>query len=405
MRASETNKSNARLKELMSLYFAQNIHDGDKQELWDYINDPMFSQEVKRLIPDATDEPLPHYTLGEEKQHQILTYILREQEEIEVDNEIKTLPGRLKRIGWRKLSIAASIVAVLSIAGLALINIKSSGESNQPTVVQEIPAGTNGATLRLADGRIINLEEAGNGEIAQEAGIKIEKGSDGELIYRMDTKTSATDQINVLTTARGQMYSIVLPDGSKVWMNSDSELEYMANLVTEGKRVVKLRGEAYFEISKDKSHPFIVNTKGQDVEVLGTQFNVNAYENEPFISTTLLEGSISLRTATEQRLLSPGQQALNKQGQLQVRQANIENITDWKEGDFAFKNVDFKTALRKIERWYNVEMIYDKSLPKDLQAGGWISRKKNLSSVLEFIESAKMVRFKADGNKIYVMPY
>lgn len=389
----------------MSLYFAQNIHDGDKQELWDYINDPMFSQEVKRLIPDATDEPLPHYTLGEEKQNQILTYILREQEEIEVDNEIKTLPGRLKRIGWRKLSIAASIVAVLSIAGLALINIKSSGESNQPTVVKEIPAGTNGATLRLADGRIINLEEAGNGEIAQEAGIKIEKGSDGELIYRMDTKTSATDQINVLTTARGQMYSIVLPDGSKVWMNSDSELEYMANLVTEGKRVVKLRGEAYFEISKDKSHPFIVKTKGQDVEVIGTQFNVNAYENEPFISTTLLEGSISLRTATEQRLLSPGQQALNKQGQLQVRQANIENITDWKEGDFAFKNVDFKTALRKIERWYNVEMIYDKSLPKDLQAGGWISRKKNLSSVLEFIESAKMVRFKADGDKIYVMPY
>lgn len=401
------NKSSARLKELMSLYFAQHINDGDKQELWGYINDPMFSQEVKCLIPDATDEPFPRYTLGEEKQHQILAYILREQEEIETDpkKEIKSLPGRLKYIGWRKLSIAASIVAVLSIAGWALLNLKSPADTSRYTITQEIPAGKNGATLRLANGRVINLEEAGNGEIAQEAGIKIEKGSDGELIYRMETAPSATDQINVLTTARGQMYSIVLPDGSKVWMNSDSELEYMANLVTKGKRIVKLRGEAYFEISKDKNHPFIVKTKGQDVEVLGTQFNVNAYENEPFISTTLLEGAISLRTATEQRLLSPGQQALNKQGQLQVRQANIENITDWKEGDFAFKNVDFKTALRKIERWYNVEMIYDKSLPKDLQAGGWISRKKNLSSVLKFIESAKMVRFKVEGNSVYVMPY
>ncbi|WP_316819208.1 FecR family protein [Pedobacter nyackensis] len=389
------NKSTERLKELMGLYFEQDIEDKEKQELWGYVNDPMFAHEVKSLIPNATEHPLPSYTLNEVKENRILGSIFRD-DSAEVDKH---------RIGWRQLCIAASIVVVLSCLTFALFKSQYSGIKPKDFVARDIPAGNHGATLTLADGRTIHLTEVGNGEIAREAGVKIEKGRDGEIVYRMDSKAEKGNQVNTLTTSRGQTYSVLLPDGTKVWINAASELRYMANLIEDGRRVVNLKGEAYFEVSKDQRHPFIVRSQGQEVEVLGTHFNINAYENEPYISTTLLEGSIRLHTSARQQILKPGQQAQNTSGNLQIRPAHLDNITDWKEGDFSFKNVDFLAALRKIERWYNVEMIYDKSLPKDLQAGGWISRKKSLSSVLDFIESANMVRFKVEGRKVYVAPY
>jgi transmembrane sensor len=390
-------KSTARLKELMQLYFEQNIDDQEKQELWGFINDPTFADEVKSLIPDATEYPISRYQLEEEKQHKILGFILGD-EHVEADK-----PGKLSI--WRKWSIAASIVVALSVLTFIFFKSQIPNLSNKNLVAQDIPAGNHGATLTLADGRTIHLRDVGNGEIAREAGVKIEKGNGSEIVYRLDSKTEKENQVNTLTTARGQTYAVSLPDGSRVWINAASELRYMTNLIEGGRRVVNLKGEAYFEIAKDHKHPFVVKSNGQEVEVLGTHFNINAYENEPYIATTLLEGSIRLQTAAQQKLLKPGEQAQNNSGNLQIRLTNTNNVTDWKDGDFAFKNVDFLTALRKIERWYNVEMIYDKSLPKDLQAGGWISRKKSLSSVLNFIESVNMVRFKVEGRKVYVTPY
>jgi transmembrane sensor len=390
-------KSTARLKELMQLYFEQNIDDQEKQELWGFINDPTFADEVKSLIPDATEYPISRYQLEEEKQHKILGFILGD-EHVEADK-----PGKLSI--WRKWSIAASIVVALSVLTFIFFKSQIPNLSNKNLVAQDIPAGNHGATLTLADGRTIHLRDVGNGEIAREAGVKIEKGNGSEIVYRLDSKTEKENQVNTLTTARGQTYAVSLPDGSRVWINAASELRYMTNLIEGGRRVVNLKGEAYFEIAKDHKHPFVVKSNGQEVEVLGTHFNINAYENEPYIATTLLEGSIRLQTAAQQKLLKPGEQAQNNSGNLQIRLTNTDNVTDWKDGDFAFKNVDFLTALRKIERWYNVEMIYDKSLPKDLQAGGWISRKKSLSSVLNFIESVNMVRFKVEGRKVYVTPY
>lgn len=397
-------KSTARLKELMVCYFEQNIEDSEKQELWGYVNDPIFAYEVKSLIPDATENPLSSYLLEEEKQNRILESIFKETD-VEVKEAGRLSKTTLWHLGWRQLSVAASIVVALSCLTYALFKSQVSTINDKDIFSQAIVAGHNGATLTLADGKTILLQEVGNGEIARQAGVKIEKGRDGELVYRMDSKTAKGNQVNILTTSNGQMYSISLPDGSKVWLNAASELRYMTNLIENGRRVVSLKGEAYFEIFKDHQYPFVVKSKGQEVEVLGTHFNINAYENEPYVATTLLEGSIRLHTSAQQKTLIPGQQAQNTSGNLEIRPTNLDNITDWKDGDFSFKNVDFRTALRKIERWYNVEMIYDKSLPKDLQAGGWISRKKSLSSVLDFIESVNMVRFKVEGRKVYVTPY
>jgi len=192
-------------------------------------------------------------------------------------------------------------------------------------------------------------------------------------------------------------------------MNSASSITYSAMLIAHVSRRVKLEGEAYFEVAKDKAHPFVVESRGQEIEVLGTHFDVNSYADEPAVTTTLLEGSVkvtsfssSSREARQTRVIKPGEEALNNGSGITVTAANIENNTDWIQGDFFLNHVNFKTAMRKIARWYDVEIIYDASVPDDMESGGWISRDRNLSSVLKLIESSGLVHFKVEGRKIYV---
>jgi transmembrane sensor len=208
----------------------------------------------------------------------------------------------------------------------------------------------------------------------------------------------------VLSTAKGETYQLRLADGSKVWLNAASSLTYTASLNGNGERRVKLDGEAYFEVAKDKNHPFIVETAKQQVQVLGTHFNINSYADEPMVTTTLLEGSVKVSHLTSHvsQLLKPGQQALNKNDHITVINANMEQVMDWKQGDFYLNHVDFKTAMRKIARWYNVDVVYDASVSDATESGGWISRNNKLSEVLQSIEAAGQVHFKVEGRKITV---
>ncbi|MNL30601.1 fec operon regulator FecR [compost metagenome] len=169
-----------------------------------------------------------------------------------------------------------------------------------------------------------------------------------------------------------------------------------------GKRRVKLEGEGYFEIAKDKTHPFVVESRGQEVEVLGTHFNVNAYTDEKVVATTLLEGAVKVTSNQNQQLLKPGEQAVNSGRAIKVARVDAENIIDWKEGDFYFEHADFRSVMRKIGRWYDVEVIYDRSVPERITSNGLISRNNKLSAVLKSIEKSGQVHFKIDGKKIYV---
>ncbi|MDR2284308.1 MAG: FecR domain-containing protein [Sphingobacterium sp.] len=401
MNTDQDRLSHQRLQDLMALYFAQRISMAEQDELWGYINDPFYQQQVKDLIPDSTEQDLSEGRLDEQRADAILGLIFAKADQ--EDKKIRVIEKPI----WKRLSVVAAVVAILCIGGWFYYSGLNAPESGVDTdlVHHDIPAGTEGATLRLADGRTIVLGDAVKGEIASEAGIMVEKGVDGELTYRVGDSEADGQHPHVLATDRGQTYRVLLPDGSAVWLNAMSELTYRPALVEAGKRVVHLKGEAYFEIAKDSKHPFVVKSRNQEVRVLGTHFNVNAYNDEPFVATTLLEGAVRLYAGGVERLLSPGQQAVNRDGELRIRTVSLDNVTDWKDGDFAFQQVDFRTALRKIERWYDVEMVYDESLPKDLAAGGWISRKKSLSSVLRFIESTKIVRFKVEGRKVYVTRY
>jgi transmembrane sensor len=303
---------------------------------------------------------------------------------------------------WPRI-IGIAVAIALVVLGVYFFNYRNDKHTDSNVLAtQDISPGTVGATLTLANGKKIKLSEAADGEIAKEAGISVTKTADGQLVYQIKETTGDPNKINRLSTAKGETYILTLPDKSKVWLNAASSLTYSATLNERGLRRVRLEGEAYFEIFKDKVHPFIVQTAKQDVEVLGTHFNINSYADEPATATTLLEGSVKVTAGNLKQILKPGEQALNMGKTIEVTTADIENVTDWKNGDFFLNRVDFRTAMRKIARWYDVEVIYDASVSDDIQSSGYISRSKKLSSVLKLIEKSGQVHFKIEGRRIYV---
>jgi transmembrane sensor len=316
----------------------------------------------------------------------------------------KQQQAKIARFNYKKYAIAAAAASIIFCAGLFYFNGKR--ELGTPAIdavaAIDIAPGKFGATLTLANGKQIRLNDATTGQISTEAGVAITKSAAGKLIYKIDGSTAKTNGTNILATSRGETYEIQLPDGTHVWLNSASSITYFTALSKDGKRKVKLSGEAYFQVAHDKIHPFIVQTEGQQVEVLGTHFNVNAYPDEPVIATTLLEGSVKVTSASFKQILKPGQQAENRNGSITVSHANIEKVLDWKNGEFYMNDINFKLAMRKIARWYDVEVIFNSSVPDDMQIGGWVSRNEKLSSVLKSMESIGNVHFKVEGRKIYV---
>lgn len=322
----------------------------------------------------------------------------------EVFSRIVDQPLRVERRirRWPRIAVAAATIGVIA-AGISFFNTRYAQAPVSHTAKQvDIPAGTNSATLTLSNGKKIRLSDAADGELAKEAGVVISKSPGGQLVYEIKGNKGHGGQ-NRLSTARGETYQIRLPDGSNVWLNSASSISYSSDLINNGKRSVQLEGEAYFKIAKDESHPFIVQSNGQQIQVLGTEFNVNAYADEPKLSTTLLEGSINVIAGGRKVKIIPGQQAQLSAGELSVQNVEVDNVIDWKNGDFALNHVEFKTAMRKIARWYDMEIVYDDTVPDNMESGGWISRQKPLAAVLKSIESSGLVKFRVEGRKIYVM--
>lgn len=301
---------------------------------------------------------------------------------------------------WPRIAVAASITLFVGLGSLIYIN-KQDKQLTEQFAQHDVNPGKQGATLTLADGSKIRLSDAINGQLANEAGVIITKTANGELIYEIKGNTNENN-INTIATSNGETYRVKLPDGSVVWLNSSSSLTYAANLIQHKKRTVQLTGEGYFEITKDESHPFIVKTADQEVEVLGTHFNINSYTDEPVTATTLLEGSVKILAGNNMKTIVPGEQARSTKGQLSVTQVNTENIIDWKDGEFNLDGLDFRTAMRKISRWYDVEIIYENSVPEDIQSGGWIPRDSKLSSILKLIENSGQVKFRVEEKKVYV---
>lgn len=310
--------------------------------------------------------------------------------------------------------LAAAALFLASGAALYVSSTKSAVHKLKKAsqIASVIKPGGNKATLTLANGKKISLTDINSGEIAEQSGICVTKTTDGQLIYTVKNPAAAglaknEIQFNTIETPIGGQYQINLPDGTKVWLNASSSLKYPTQF-TGNQRKVELTGEGYFEVSKDKKRPFTVITEQQQVQVLGTHFNVNAYKDEQAIKTTLLEGSVKVsktaepQNASNSKLLNPGQQATLKQASFKVDQVDINNVVAWKNGYFTFGDEDLEVSMRKLSRWYNVDIIYQGKFD-NISFGGAISRSKSLAEVIKILELTRKMKFKIEGRRVIVM--
>lgn len=309
-------------------------------------------------------------------------------------------------------SVAA---AILILAG-TLIFLQISGKSSKqngsapiaaiPAVKNDVGPGKEGAILTLNDGRTVVLDSLGNGIITDQNGAKVVLNN-GELAYNAKESINGEVAYNTIATPKGRQFRLLLGDGTKVWLNAASSLRY-PTVFTGNERVVEITGEAYFEVAKNAKMPFHVKINNEtEIVVLGTHFNVNSYQNEASINTTLLEGSVRVINGKESALLTNGQQAqsslLVKNKIKVVSNVNVERIMAWKNGVFDFQDATLGEVMRQLERWYNIEVVYEKGIP-DLEFMGKMGRDLTLSEVLRGLEMSE-VHFKIEGGrKLIVMP-
>lgn len=301
---------------------------------------------------------------------------------------------------WLRYAAAAVILIGITVGGYALLKNKT--EKQLAGVIQDVAPGSNKAILTLANGQRIILDDNGKGEIAKQPGISITKTADGQIVYQItnpNTNSGAKAVQNTFSTPKGGQYNIILPDGTKVFLNAASTLTYLSYF-SGSERLVSLTGEAYFEVAKNNAMPFRVRSNNQTVEVLGTHFNVNAYTDEHSTKTTLLEGSVKVLNGTSSITIAPGQQAIVTGSTITHQDVDTGEETAWKNGVFAFENADLKSVMRQISRWYDVEVVYEDSLPSD-KFYGEISRNSKLSEVFKILELNNF-KFKINGKTVTV---
>lgn len=359
-----------------------------------------------------TDEELEVF-VALVKQGELDEQLSRAMEEAEqnfdAEQDLPALP-ETRRL-WPMIAIAAAIFFAAVLGVLFFYHQIGNKSTDFNYVSNDINPGGNGATLTLSNGKVILLsnENKGvrinSGALTYDDGSYVIQGVDGEV-------NSKAGLVEIkATTARGQTYMVVLQDGTKVWLNAASTLVFPSTFSASGKRVVSLEGEAYFEVFKDKSHPFIVKLEkhnqvpAHEINVLGTHFNVNAYKDESSIKTTLLEGSVRVATLSGnmEAILKPNQQSiLSSSSQLYVKNVDASLSVDWKNGSFVFQGEKLGELMKRVGRWYDVEIVYKNSAIKDQKFTGEISKYDQVSELLRILQRTDRVKFEIEGRKIIV---
>jgi transmembrane sensor len=402
-----------RIQYLFERYRQRTCSHEELQELFDCIAQPENRQLLEELM-DAEYEVLqPLAVSGETDWDYIFQQAVPEKEDMIISFK------KTKRFQWLRIAAAAIIVLALGAAGYWFVNRLGDNkvaqkEQKAPRTAEDILPGSNKAVLTLANGSVISLDSAGSGLLTEQDEVQVIKNKDGEVKYKaVNGSATGTIAYNSLSTPKGGQYHLILPDGSKVWLNAASSLRYPVTFAANERRV-ELNGEAYFEIAKDAGKPFHVVTATQDVEVLGTHFNVNAYTDEPSTKTTLLEGKVKIRQGSmvngqsktgNEALLQPGQQAVLSGSHSPFtidHSPDLDLAMAWKNGFTAFNKADIKSIMRQVTRWYNVDVVYEGAIPQRSFTGG-ISRNARLSELLRLLEVSK-VHFRIEGNTLIVTP-
>jgi transmembrane sensor len=392
---NDMDKEAYRTAYLVAGYIRNTLTEDEHKELDDWVT---ASDHNMRLFEDLTDEKNIEANLSW-------------MDNVRSDQSFQALQASgafrkpAKTIMPNRTWIAAA--SVIMVLGLFIVYhytgknvIRNNGLAISDSI--KLKPGGNRATLTLADGSIIDLTTAKNGLIGAGKSVHLNKAVDGELEYVANDSANKTTDTNILSTPAGGQYRVQLSDGTKVWLNAATILKYPTRFTTS-ERVVQLNGEAYFEVTKNKKQPFhVVLADSVSVTVLGTHFNVMAYDNEMAHEITLLEGSIAVNRKNNTAKLEPGMQAIIT-GNVITNQKDVDTaeITGWKYGLFIFHDASIQSIMKQVERWYDAKVIFQADIKQQFNAT--IVRSEPLNKLLHLLELNGYVHFKIENKTIYVL--
>jgi transmembrane sensor len=389
-----------RISYLFNKYFDKSATAHEVEELFTLLNVSATDEHLTLLLQQAWDSlQADHAIFDDAKSEQILKRILNTAPENDI---IEMVPVK-KQILWRRYAAIAAIMLLAAAAAFVFLKPTKVMQLAAKVKLHDAMPGGNKAILTLANGTSIILDNAHNGVIAKQGNSLVNKTQNGQLVYNADQTVAAVDvnEMNTVATPRGGQYQVVLPDGTKVWLNAASSVKYPT--VFNGKtRSVEMTGEVYFEVAKNPLKPFIVKTNRAEVEVLGTHFNVMAYNDEAVMKTTLLEGSVKVRSGNASKVIKPGEQAIvNDNNELTVTgNIDVDEEIAWKNGLFLFNDADIRSIMRQAARWYDVDVIYQGKTPVK-QYTGRISRNVKASELLNMLKYTGLSA-RIDGRNIFI---
>ncbi|MEO9020956.1 MAG: FecR domain-containing protein [Ginsengibacter sp.] len=404
--------SKSRISYLLKAYSDGEASEGEEQELFDWVakgDEIPIKKHIEKLVASYNSRTATPIVDWEKLYNNI----------VEEKNNRNTEPVVRKMI-WTHWAAAAA--AVLLLLGTGYYFLHSSYEKqkdlskNERPKINDITAPNSvNAFITLSNGQKITLDSASNGTLAQQGNVSVIKLSDGKIAYHPDAALDKSDgelMYNTLTNPAGsKVVNITLEDGTRVWLNAKSSLRY-PTVFTGSERKVEISGEAYFEVAhlslpnngkEETAMPFHVDVRGVDVKVLGTHFNINGYDDEVAIKTTLLEGSVKITTASSSKMIKPGEQAqvtpLTGES-INIITPDLSEVMAWKNGEFSYTNSDLETIMRQMARWYNVEVVYRDRISDHYTVN--VSDNVPVSQLFKFIEMSGGVHFEIVGKKILV---
>lgn len=379
-------KDSKHIQQLFEKYINNQSSKEETASLLTYLQDKENKEIVEKLIENRFDATTNNKIVEKEILDRVFNKII-----------LNAPPAEAQRPLWHKIVAISAVAALILIISFPLLNWKT----DNLATMHIVHPGSNKATLTLSSGETIVLENQPNGQLTADKGLRIEKTSDGGInYYTLNEQAQKQPSMHLLNIPKGGQFQLTLSDGTKVWLNSHSSLEY-PSCFTGKERRVKLTGEGYFEVVKNSGKSFIVETANQQVEVLGTKFNINAYEDESSTRTTLAEGIVRINTGQRSTLLKPGQQSILTSNNIAVKSVDTYQVLDWKNGDFNFVNDDLKSIMRKISRWYNIEVVLEEPISKETYVAQ-ISRKKQLNDLLKALQRAGSFKYRIQNNKLYI---
>lgn len=373
-----------RLEELFRRYLHEGLTDAEETELFQLWLDPLLENRMAQLLNDFYNGLPEDKDMTDREADLVFQQIVKKQA------PVHQLPVVTGRTIWKRVVVAASVLLLVGLSGYFLFFNKKQ-ERSQEVAQAKLPVDigapkTNRAMITLANGQRIYLDSAAKGSLTVQGAVKLLKLEDGKIAYKATGALQGETGYNTLFNPRGsRVIDMALSDNSHVWLNAGSSVTYPVAF-TGNERKVSVEGEAYFEVAHDALKPFIVSKGKTAVRVLGTRFNVNAYDDESDIRVTLLEGSVQVTDRQHAAAIKPGEQAIVKADKINVAgNVDLEQVMSWKEGYFRMKGTDLASLMRQVARWYDVQVVYKSSVP-EARFGGLINREVNVSDVLTALE-------------------